>query len=142
MNKQWGKAPLPSGDCVQAAPITNVALRVLQPPSCCSTGEHVGALVWQSCGPFLSTVLHTSPQRWLVAEKKADWKTLRQDGISRTKTLMLPLLASSLSPDSFSQSREGHSEHLMLQSRCVKQVGLNTFLTILFQCPFSGRGRL
>lgn len=37
------KVPLPPSECVQAAHTTNVALRVVQPLTCCSTCEHSGA---------------------------------------------------------------------------------------------------
>lgn len=60
---------------------------------CCELYVQEEAFIWQSCGLFPSKALHTRPQRWLAAEKAADWNTCGQEGSVRTETLVLPTLA-------------------------------------------------
>lgn len=144
MNKQWEKVPLPPSECVQAAHITNVALRLVQPVLLrylwtfrCrrmhSFGRAAVFFIWQS-----STPVHRDG--WLQRKKQTERPLDKKEASELRCWCYLSWLLISL--DSFSQSQEADSEHLMLQSRCVKQVSLNTFLTILPQCSFCGRQRL
>lgn len=77
---------------------------------------------------------HGSLPRKKQTERHVDKK--EASGLRRWCSVPCPLM----SPHSFSP--ESDPEHLMLQSRCVKQTGLNTFPTTLSQCFFFGRGRL